>query len=244
VTYIKKLPPKPLPEEFIDGKPLWTKSCPKCNRKQIYYSEYSRRRAIKLNRICKWCQNTIYFLPNKPWIKKCVDCDNDVELKTKFGFLSLKPCRCKKCFNIWQSKFITDKYSQIQKSGYKWRPYVFPNGRIEIIQGYESYTLNYLISSSLIQPDEIKVKQSDKPVINYTFDGTDHPYIPDAFISNSNTVIETKSTWTWKVNLDKNLAKIKGVNDAGYDMRVFIWKGNQKLISNILYPKNNIHQGN
>jgi hypothetical protein len=230
----------PLPDEFINNTPLWVKHCPKCNRKQIYYSEYSRRRALKQNRVCKRCQNTLYFVPNKPWIKKCVDCNEDVIYNSKQGFLSKKQCRCKKCSKLWlrinNSKSSINRFSQIQKSGYKYKYYIFPNGRIEKVQGYEAYTLNYLISSSISQ-DDIKVKHSEKPKLSYVLDGISRPYTPDAFISNVNLVIETKSPWTWKRDLDKNLAKIKGVNDAGYNMRVIIWNGDKKLISDTLYPK-------
>jgi len=233
--YIKKLPPKPPHDEIIDNKPIWIKFCPKCNRKQTYCVEINRRKALKLNRVCKWCQNTLYFLPSKPWIKYCVDCNKDVIYNTKFGFLSKKECRCKSCFKLWLSKIITGLQTTINKSGYKYKPYIFSNGRVEKIQGYESYTLNYLISSS-VSPNDIKIKHKEKPKINYEFGGIIHPYIPDAYISSSNTIVETKSSWTWKSYLNKNMAKIKGTTDSGHNMRVIIWKGNGKLISDTLYP--------
>ena len=235
--YIKKLPPKPLPDEVVDGKPVWIKYCPKCNRKQIYHTERCKRIAIKDNAICKWCQSyqkTIYFMPPKPWIRQCVDCKCDVIIKTKVGFHSQKSCRCKKCRKIWMSKIISDMQPKINKAGYKYKPYVFPDGRVEMVQGYEPKTLNYLISSS-IHPNDIIVKYSEKPKISYEFSGSIHPYVPDAYISSSNTIVETKSSWTWKSSLNKNMAKIKGTNDAGHNMRVIIWKGTKKLISDTLY---------
>ena len=51
--YIKKRPPKPLPEEVINGTSVWIKHCPKCSRKQTYCKESYRRRAVKLNIVCK-----------------------------------------------------------------------------------------------------------------------------------------------------------------------------------------------
>ena len=103
-----------------------------------------------------------------------------------------------------------------------------------MVQGYEPYTLNYLISSS-ISPNEIKIKYDEKPKINYEFNGIIKPYIPDAYILNTNTIVETKSSWTWKSNIDRNLAKIKGTTNAGHNMRVIIWRGNKKLISDTTY---------
>ena len=209
--------------------------CPKCGKKLFYQSLKSKRKRDKKNSVCNACVNLVIPIPPKPWIKKCMDCPEEVRFENKYRFLSNRPCRCERCLRVWRSKVIASKQFQIKKSGYKYKLYTFPDGRTEMVQGYEPYTLNYLISSS-ISSNDIRIKQSEKPKIDYEFDEIKRPYIPDAYISSNNTVIETKSSWTWKSTLERNLAKIEGTTNAGYNMRIIIWKDNKKLISDITYP--------
>jgi hypothetical protein len=178
--YIKKLLPKPLPDEIIDNQSIWIRYCPKCNKKLTYKSYRSKNDAEKRNVIGNCCVLKKYFVPQKPWIKKCINCGVDVIYNSKQGFLSKKDCRCKRCLRIWRSKIIANKQFQIKKAGYKYKLYTFPDGRTELVQGYEPYTLSYLISSS-ISPNDIRIKQSEKPRIDYEFDGIKRPYIPDAY---------------------------------------------------------------
>lgn len=121
-------------------------------------------------------------------------------------------------------------------NGFKWKSFMFPDGRIERVQGYEPLTIAYLLSSS-IDPDSVKLKQSEKPVIQYEWSGSIHRYFPDCYLTDSNVVVETKSTHTWDFQKDQNQAKIKGALDAGYTMRVIIWDRKKTLKSDIIYER-------
>jgi len=114
------------------------------------------------------------------------------------------------------------------------KPYTFPNGKKVKVQGYECWTLDFLISSSL-QEDDIKVDTKDKPKIFYNWNGQSKRYYPDCYISSSNTIVETKSDWTWNMEVEKNEAKITGSLQCGHDVRFIIWGHNKRLISDATY---------
>ena len=71
----------------------------------------------------------------------------------------------------------------------------------------------------------------------YDYNGSEHKYYPDVFLSNNNTIIETKSTWTWNNEVNKNKSKIKGVIESGYNMRIIIWNGKHELVTDSFYSK-------
>lgn len=162
------------------------------------------------------------------WIKECPYCHEEMRYRrrTKLKNSMKRGLVCTNC-----------SFHKITKSGHRYRPYIFSDGRVEMVQGYEPLTLNYLISQS-IDASTIKIKHSEKPVVSYQYNGV-KKYYPDAFISNTQTIVETKSTWTWNNAIDQNKAKIKGTTESGYNMRVIIWNGSQKLVSDTFYESLN-----
>lgn len=247
--YVKKIKPI-LPSETINGVTKWIKQCPTCENTMKYKDQKKLRSSLREKRICRTCfhnKRRTYFIGSGPWIRSCIECGNQVTINKKQTFIntirkSIK-CRCEPCFKKWikvhNSIISTLNFNKSNKPGYKLRPFVFPDGRVEMVQGFEPLTLNYLISQS-ISPIEIRTKYHEKPIIQYDYLGNKKHYIPDAFISGSNTIVETKSTWTWKCALDQNLAKIKASTGYGYNMRIVIWGGGdkkkRKLISDSFYP--------
>lgn len=113
---------------------------------------------------------------------------------------------------------------------FKRKKYVFPDGRTEWIQGYESWTLDHLLSES-ISPNDIKIKGKERPVIRYVYSGDYKVFYPDCFVKSNNMLVETKSTWTWNKEIDKNKAKIDGSLQSGYNIEFFIWNSKRELIS-------------
>ena len=161
------------------------------------------------------------------WIKECPYCRTEIKYrkKSKLRNSIKKDFVCKKC-----------SFHKITKSGYRYKSYIFPDGRIEMVQGYEPLTLNYLLSQS-VDPSNIRIKHLEKPIIEYDYNGSEHKYYPDVFLSNNNTIIETKSTWTWNNEVNKNKSKIKGVIESGYNMRIIIWNGKHELVTDSFYSK-------
>lgn len=57
--------------------------------------------------------------------------------------------------------------------------------------------------------------------ILYTHEGTSRHYYPDFCIDELDLIVEIKSDWTWKQNLDLNISKMVCTIEQGYDI-VFI----------------------
>jgi hypothetical protein len=129
----------------------------------------------------------------------------------------------KRCYN--NPKY----FDKIQVKSFKRKNYTMPDNSIVKIQGYENKTLDLLIKNENINYNDVKIKTDEKPIVQYDFDGI-HSYYPDAFIVSSNTIIETKSKWTWNKEKDKNIAKIKNSLNCGYNYRLIIWDHKYKII--------------
>jgi len=118
-------------------------------------------------------------------------------------------------------------------NGFKWKTYVFLDGRKVNVQGYEPQTISLLLSSS-IAPENICLNKDDKPIIYYNWNGKLHMYFPDCYIPTSNTIVETKSLWYWNKDIEQNIAKINGSLSQGYNIRFVIWNKSQ-LIKDVTY---------
>lgn len=116
---------------------------------------------------------------------------------------------------------------------FKWKSYTLPDGRIEMIQGYEGFTLDYLLLT--YNSSHINLGRHNIPIISYEWQGKIHKYFPDCYIPNSNTLIETKSSYTWEFEKDQNFAKINGSLKEGYNIRVIVWDRKKQLVSDIIY---------
>jgi len=213
--------------EEVDGKRVWVGRYVCCGKKKFFSIWRNLTKFNQRNDCCVECNSNRrrkYFVGKGPWIKKCIDCQKDVVYTTKLGYVSKTPCRCKE-----------HRTEHCMNQSFKFRPYIFSDGRTEMVQGYEPMTINHLISSS-IDPSDIRLKYSEKPKIQYEYSGS-HIYIPDAYISSSNVIVETKSTWTWNNDVDKNLAKVKATVMSGHNMRVIIWDKKKLVIDRFLQKR-------
>ena len=219
----------------------WCSKCPTCVN--IKTSAWRSNIFRNMNRKCKCC--TI-----KSTALKRIGYKHSEETKQKIGDAQ----RGEKsiCFGVPLSDDIKRKMSattrgipkspahfdKIQKSAFKRKEFIFPDGRIEKVQGYEPLTLNYLLTGS-INPDMMMLNTKDKPVVSYYYDGCKHNYFPDCYLKDTNTIVETKSTWTWENEFDRNQCKLSASIDAGYNMRLIIWDKNKQLTTDITYDRHN-----
>jgi len=60
--------------------------------------------------------------------------------------------------------------------------------------------------------------------IDYIFENKNKKYFPDFFIKDLNLVIEIKSSWTFEVELEKNLQKEKSTKNSGFNFLFIINK--------------------
>jgi hypothetical protein len=121
--------------------------------------------------------------------------------------------------------------SLIECNTYKSKEYITKSGRKYIIQGYEDIALDELYISYL--EDMIVIGKANVPQINYIFDNKEKIYYPDIFIPSENKIIEVKSTWTYKIQYNKNIIKANTCIEKGYKFEFWIYDGkmNKTILS-------------
>lgn len=112
---------------------------------------------------------------------------------------------------------------------FKKKEYVFPSGRIDIVQGYEPFALNKLLD--IYEESDIITNIKLLPKIVYLgVDGKEHRYYPDIFIPKNNLIIEVKSEYTMKANFKVNKLKEKASKNAGFSFKFMIFNKNGDLL--------------
>ena len=147
--------------------------------------------------------------------------------------------------SIWKEKYINTSLNRYDTkhpmqnpiiaekiTGYNWYDYILPSGKQINIQGYEPIALDMLLKE--YDEEDILYKKSDMPEIWYQWeDKTRHRYYPDFYIPKNNLVIEIKSDYTYKANIEINLLKEEAAVNNGYDYKFIIFnkKGEQLQIN-------------
>ncbi len=117
-----------------------------------------------------------------------------------------------------------DVIDKCQHSAYTHKRYILPSGRKVFLQGFEYDAIIQLLSGLYIcgfYPDiefvekTLMITKREVGSILYPFQGQLKHYFPDFKIVNTNVFIEVKSTYTLLADLERNLAKFKGVCDIG-----------------------------
>jgi hypothetical protein len=115
----------------------------------------------------------------------------------------------------------------------KFKDYILPSGKVIKIQGYENIALDELLQKYL-ESDIHTGKYT--PRIKYYKQETqsEHMYFPDIFIKSINKIIEVKSTWTYKKELDVNTLKGNACKNNGYNFEFWIYDNKlNKIIKTI-----------
>lgn len=129
---------------------------------------------------------------------------------------------CLKKYNCKHSTQNPDILYKIMQSSMKFKPYTFPSGRIDYIQGYENYSIDSLLESGIDEDDIITSKYITP------FPYNDKVYIPDIEIKSQKKIIEVKSDYTLKKEFTLNLNKFKAVLEYGYDFELHVYSRGQK----------------
>jgi hypothetical protein len=130
--------------------------------------------------------------------------------------------------NVMQSIIIQEKY---QKNAFKHKKFIMPSGNIRIVQGYEPYALRDLIKK--YNEDEIITLRKDIPCISYTVNLKNKYYFPDIYIPHENKIIEVKSTWTYKKDLEINKLKSEATINSGFNYEIWIYNYKGEKIINL-----------
>jgi hypothetical protein len=120
-----------------------------------------------------------------------------------------------------------DFMDRYQKNLKKHKKYIFPSGNIRHVQGYEHFALNDLLK--LYNEDEIKTNRKDIPRIKYINNNKEKYYFPDIYLPLINKIIEIKSTWTYKCDIEIIKLKKIATELLEYDYEIWIYdnKGNK-----------------
>jgi hypothetical protein len=101
------------------------------------------------------------------------------------------------------------------------------NEEIIKVQGYERYVLPELLKK--YDRKNLKIGFENKGIL-YKFEGKNRLYIPDVYIISENKIIEVKSTYTFKLDKKKNLAKREQCIKEGYYFDFYIWDKGKIII--------------
>jgi len=114
---------------------------------------------------------------------------------------------------------IPEVQDKKENSSFKRKEYMWRTGEISLVQGYEPILLKELEEDGY-KFNDILTSPKDMPKIMYQLNEKEHRYYPDIFIPKDNIIIEVKSTYTIKCNLEKNKAKFEATRNLGFDFRV------------------------
>ncbi len=103
-----------------------------------------------------------------------------------------------------------------------------PSGNIVNVQGYEPWAIDFLLQT--YTEDDIQTVSDHKLAIDYIgIDNKKHKYIPDLYIKSKNLIIEVKSDYTYKVDLQTNNLKAQSCISAEYDFKFYVFDKKKKL---------------
>jgi hypothetical protein len=127
--------------------------------------------------------------------------------------------------HFYMTNYGVRNYSQIglTPSGYAWKEYTLPSGKVIKYQGYEGRYIKVLLRK--YGEDNITFEKKDIPKIQYLGEGGKyHYYFPDFYIPCENLIIEIKSRWTYEADKEKNQIKFNATVTNGFKLKVKIYE--------------------
>lgn len=127
-----------------------------------------------------------------------------------------------------KNKFYAEKSL---KNALKRKKYTFSSGRVDSVQGYENFGLDFLLKIENINEYDIITSRLYVPEIWWKDSlGKEHRYYIDIFIPLQKRGIEIKSTWTFEKDMENVLLKQQAFIDAGYTCEIWIFDKKGKRI--------------
>lgn len=114
-------------------------------------------------------------------------------------------------------------YMKSMKNSHKSKPYKFPSGRVEMIQGYEHVCLDHLLFKEKFSEDDIIAGFLKTPEIKYFHNDAHHNYYMDFYIPSIDLGIEVKSAFTYNNHRAVNRLKIEAAKKKCKEFRVYIY---------------------
>jgi len=125
-------------------------------------------------------------------------------------------------------------YMKQQASAFTYKIFKFPSGEEIKYQGYENYALQELLSMDI--PEEAILEgYNTNLTIKYDFEEKERTYFPDIYIPAINLIIEVKSEYTYKVDYDKNMAKMKTSAEQGYIVELWVYNEKAERVETLQF---------
>lgn len=135
---------------------------------------------------------------------------------------------CMKKYGVDNVRKIPDIIERVRYKSYNKKDYRLPSGKIVQVQGYENRVLDQLFKDGYQESDILTVIADIKSKVGiiYYCDalGVKHRYFPDIYIISENKIIEVKSEYTYKRELEKNLLKQQACLNRGLNFEFRILK--------------------
>lgn len=221
--YFKEQECELLETEYINSGELMKYRCKCGNESRIVWDSF------KQGHRCKKCAGleklTIEFVKKEFKKQGCQLLETEYK---NSGELMKYLCKCGNESRIIWDSFKTGRrcrqcgFDKSDKSGKTHKDYILPSGKIIRIQGYENIALDELIK--VYKEDDIITNKREMPKINYNFEDKQKRYYPDIWIKSINKIIEIKSTWTYKRDLDKNKLKEIATKKLNFDFEFWVYK--------------------
>lgn len=133
----------------------------------------------------------------------------------------------------------TEMFEKAAKNGYKRKELILPSGAAIMYQGYENIAWNVLLST--IEETEITNDPKCMPLFIYEWGEKTHRYYPDLYVISQRRIIEVKSLYTYRKELDKNQAKRDQVLADGYAFE--FWICSKEKVLHVLHGKDSDTDG-
>jgi hypothetical protein len=114
-------------------------------------------------------------------------------------------------------------------SGFKYKNYILPSGKIIHYQGYENFAIEHFIKAG-VSEENILNDRTSVPEVWYEYEGKTRRYYVDIFIPDKNLCVEVKSTYTLGAKKDKVLIKHQAVKALGYLCEIWVYDKNGKRV--------------
>lgn len=137
-------------------------------------------------------------------------------------------------YGVEHALHYTPSFEKSLNTSYKKKIFVFPSGRMEMIQGYEGFALTELLNSGYKEED---ILVSNKEIETYTgkiwyidSEGKRRKYYPDIYIISENKIIEVKSKYTYDSAYSINIRKKKASELLGISFEFWVYNQNGEKI--------------
>lgn len=126
-------------------------------------------------------------------------------------------------YNVKHAMQCSEIAEKASKNARKVKPYIFPSGRIDMVQGYEPQELDYLLNVENISEEDIVTDRTQVPECWwYDENGKIHRYYVDIYILSQQRCIEVKSRWSFGLNPEIIFTKQRALQDAGYSCEICV----------------------